>query len=64
MAIERGINDLQTIRRILQDLETSIALLEEYPNSEVCLRRLGNVAGLLAQRIQERPPQARAEEEV
>jgi len=58
--IERGINDLQTIRHIIQDLEQSIYLLKLSPTSEPALRGLGNIAGLLAQRIQDRrSPQAR-----
>lgn len=53
MAPEKGISDLKTIRRILQNLENDIAGYRANP-SESNLRGIGNMASLLAERIVKR----------
>ena len=50
MAIEQGISDLRTIKRYIRDVKGDLSAYEVHP-CEAHLRRLGNMAGLVSERI-------------
>lgn len=55
MPIEKGINDLQTIRRVVGDLERDLLSLRHTRNpAPPLLRRIASQCGLLAERIRSR----------